>query len=82
MLRRITKNNLPEIRKPDDPIKAIIRTYLEAKGLTSDYFHLSPGLHAKYPYPRMAGRAKRLLEECAGNLADAVWSVRNGAYWL
>ena len=62
-------------------ITEIVNAYLEARGIDKAII-VSKEIKAKFPFPRMAARAKRLLEDCDNNLSDAMYCVTQTNYFL
>lgn len=70
------------LRKPKkSDVAEIVDAYCKAKGI-DQVIKFSNELKQKYPYCRMCGRARRLLDECGGNISDALWAIQFGGYWL
>jgi hypothetical protein len=78
---RITPSKLKIGTPKKSDVAEIVNAFCEARGLCS-LLKTSPEARKRFPYPRMAARAKRLLEECGGKLGDALWAVEYGRYWL
>lgn len=58
--------------KEPNPVHEIVNTYYEFRGLQNKPKEFYKG---QFSYSRLATQAKRLLENCGGNLDDALWAL-------
>ncbi len=59
------------------PVHEIVRVYMELNGKNPDDRYIYTG---RSHYPKLAREAKLLLEDCGGNLEDALWSLDKMSY--
>ena len=77
--------SLPEVIDKKKQVKELVKIWLEdVQGIHPALWKTSQKkeLQKRFNMPKMMSRAKKLLEDCAGNFADAHWSLKNKKYYL
>ena len=80
-MKRLDFSAYKLVRPKKSAVWEVVDAYLRHRGLKS-VIRQSRTLRAKYPFGRMLGRAKRLLESCGGKLEDALYMVEVKNWWL
>lgn len=70
---------IPKPKKSD--VLQIVDAFCKRKRM-DQRIRYDKGLQRKYPFGRMLRNAKILLENCGGNMSDAMWTIERTNYWL